>query len=403
LIDQFAFSGISLLISPGGPLMVRQSRTAFTLIELLVVIAIIAILIGLLLPAVQKVREAAARIQSTNNLKQIALAFHTYHDANGEFPHNGCAYYDSWDFDGGGTGPLPWNGNQPPAPQWSAGCTWAYKILPYIEQNNFYASWYQDWLNQNYPDFQIPIKIFMDPGRGGAGIAQTQDAASYTWTAPYSNWWGAPGPPSGPGLSTTGPVSDYAANALLIGSGMNTTTIANGGDDAGWWDINNMPCFHRKITGITDGTSNTFMVGTKAMATQVYNMRGSGFFTASNGALLGSYDDPITMADIWQDSGMGICRAQGPDTVFWMAGSAPSPVPGKFGMQPSWVDWFPFTFEVKRDALDLDAFNRWGSPYGAAPIALADGHVQAIGYGIANTVVIALCTPAGGEILPEDF
>ena len=118
------------------------ARRAFTLIELLVVIAIIAVLIGLLLPAVQKVREAAARTQCVNNLKQLGIAFHAYHDQVGEMPNEGG---------NGGTG--------------QTNVSFYAQILPYIEQGN-----------QNLAA-PTAIKIFLCPSRRNINAGPKADYA----------------------------------------------------------------------------------------------------------------------------------------------------------------------------------------------------------------------------------
>jgi prepilin-type N-terminal cleavage/methylation domain-containing protein len=136
-------------------LVMLRRRNGFTLIELLVVIAIIGVLVGLLLPAVQKVREAANRMSCSNNLKQIGLAEHGYHDTYGKFT---C----SWDYE-------PPN---PPTRPTAVAHSWCTYLLPYIEQDNLYKQYNFNAVDYNDPNstvVQTPLKIFQCPSSPNRG------------------------------------------------------------------------------------------------------------------------------------------------------------------------------------------------------------------------------------------
>jgi prepilin-type N-terminal cleavage/methylation domain-containing protein/prepilin-type processing-associated H-X9-DG protein len=214
----------------------RLSRAAFTLIELLVVIAIIAILIGLLLPAVQKVREAAARMKCQNNLKQMGLAAHNYHDANRTLPP--------------GAGPLPTadgNANQRPST--------AAMILPYLEQANKY----------NQFDFTFDVHTHgSPPAPPSHPLARTQDVPVFICPSD---------PSSGVQQSAQGP---YGRNNYMANIGRTATPIpsqqalnlpagapAPGGPFAVDFTSTQRANGNRGVAytleSITDGTSNTAM------------------------------------------------------------------------------------------------------------------------------------------------
>jgi len=264
-----------------------RSRRAFTLIELLVVIAIIAILIGLLLPSVQKVREAAGRLQCQNNLKQIGVAVHTYHDSRKVLPPSQLWLY-------------------PDFPKYSLdqkSWSWMFFILPYIEQSNLYRQVDPsvhahvdklDVIKTPIPTYMCPSDpassnpvVFVDwlnntsthhdPARFNQPLPALNSRTSFSRTlnksfpvafTSYRGCWGQNwfstttwANPAVGGAYYGDPVNGY--NGCSCGDGIHFAQNNTAG-----LSVNHF----LRLTSITDGTSNTFYAGETVIADNIQTM-----------------------------------------------------------------------------------------------------------------------------------
>jgi prepilin-type N-terminal cleavage/methylation domain-containing protein len=241
-----------------------MKRRGFTLIELLVVIAIIAILIGLLLPAVQKVREAASRAKCSNNLKQLGIAQHSYHDTNGHLmpmvSPSGCC--------------------------WG---TWAVLVMPYIEQNNAYRL-YQNWGGTDTvaSNFPAVTPAGTTPPRYG-GAPNTVNVTNGRYAALSC--------PSDQNNKPIGSMTNcnYVVCGGTGGTYLTRPAIAPGGFSPmpGMFDgsTNGRTNPHVKLTDVRDGLTNTVMMG-EVLQGQGRDLRG--FLWWGDASAFSTYAPPNT-------------------------------------------------------------------------------------------------------------
>jgi prepilin-type N-terminal cleavage/methylation domain-containing protein len=314
--------------------MFSRLRRGFTLIELLVVIAIIAILIGLLLPAVQKVREAAARMQSQNNLKQLALGCHGYHDTHNAFMSGA-------------------NFSLPAAAQYS---TWIVPLLPHIEQENLHRAW--------FANPAVTVR-YNGPNAPAAAVIPTL-------LAPNDALGNTPFEQMAPGVNAAYPLGRYVGL---------TSYGCNGGTAAPPTDVRD-GVFHydsaTRITDITDGSSNTILLGERYGMDPLW------------GALVNRAENDMRAYSAW---------AGGPFFA-WRTSLAPINyrLPESVRTNP------PAPFSAEYFDLYYRRLFAYGSASSAgASLAFADGSVRFLGTNTSLITLREISTIAGGEVPSNAF
>lgn len=348
----------------------KRLRSGFTLIELLVVIAIIAVLVSLLLPAVQQVREGARRAQCKNNLKQMGLALHNYESTFSCLPPSRffpkACVNQTWNptvaaVPGYSSTNCPDPHGNPDVDGTTGYLSWTVMVLPQMDQGNIYNSW-----NFNYP-WSDPVNLNNVGKHLAIYTCPSTPASSLdpTWVVgAYSGDYG-----------TTNEIKPayYTANGLPDLSANSTGALAKG--------------TATKLADITDGTSNTFMVCESAGKPDVWAFQRKMTATGYASSPIKAKDKVVVLnGNYYNQNGNGWAD---PDTGFALDGTNPTSDPTGF------------TVGGKQMVNATNDGEAYSFHTGGCHCLLADGSVKFIGQNISSTVFAALFTRAGGEIIGE--